>query len=136
MKALNSWSDRVVGIGVVMAAFAYPHLIDDFLYGIPEEFGLSDPQAQVLVGFFTALLFILMTAAARRVRWAYAGMGFLGGFLSLAIILKHVPAMLRPEPYWSGEFSESLNWGLLVTSFILMVVSFVAFSREPQKVGK
>jgi len=126
----------VVVAGIVMAAFAYPHLIDDFLNGIPDEFGLTDPQAQVLVGIFTVLLLSLIVGAARMARWAYGGTCFIGGFLSLAIILKHVPGMLLPEPYWSGVFSESLNWGLLVTSFILMVVSFLALRWEPKGKGK
>jgi len=116
-----------------MAAFAYPHLIDDFLYGIPDEFGLTDPQTQVLVGVFTVMLFSLIAGAAREARWAYVGNSFVGGFLSLAVILKHVPGMLLPEPYWSGVFSETLNWGLLVTSFALMVLSFRALKEKPEE---
>ena len=108
-------------------------VIDDFLYGIPDEFGLTNPQTQVLVGVFSVLLFSLIAGAARGLRWAYAGTCFVGGFLSLAIILKHVPKMLLPEPYWSGTFSETLNWGLLVTSFALMVLSFFAFRQKQTK---
>jgi hypothetical protein len=129
MKKPRSWSNWVVGTGIVMAAFAYPHLVDDFLFGIPAEFGLSNPQAQVLVGIFTVVLFGLVAGAAREKRWAYAGTTFIGGFLSLAIILKHLPKMLLPEPYWNGAFSETLIWGLLVTSFALMVLSLLGFRR-------
>jgi hypothetical protein len=130
VKLQKSWNNLVLGAGVLMAAFAYPHLIDDFLYGIPDEFGLTNPQAQVLVGIFSALLFGLFIAVARGGRWAYLGTCFVGGFLSLAILLKHVPKMLRPEPYWSGLFSESLNWGLLITSFVLMVLSYLAWRQR------
>lgn len=119
----------MVGTGIVMVVFAYPHLVDDFLFGIPAEFGLSNPQAQVLVGIFTVLLFVLVAGAAREKRWAYAGTAFIGGFLSLAIILRHLPKMLLPEPYWSGAFSETLIWGLLVTSFSLMVLSLLGLRR-------
>ena len=133
MKEPQSWSNLVVGAMVVMATFAYPHLIDDFLYGIPDEFGLTDPQAQVLAGIFTTLLFGLIAGAARGARWAYAGTGFVGGFLSLAIILKHVPKMLLPEPYWSGAFSEFLNLGLLVSSFAAMLLSYLALKQKPRR---
>jgi hypothetical protein len=133
MMKPNSWSNLVVGVGVVMAAFAYPHLIDDFLYGIPGEFGLTDPQAQVLVGIFTVFLFCLIAGAARGARWAYVGTCFVGGFLSLAIILKHVSKMLLPGPYWSGVFSKLLNWGLLVTSLVLMVLSYLALRQKAKR---
>lgn len=133
MKLQKSWSNLVVGAGVLMVAFAYPHLIDDFLYGIPDEFGLTNPQAQILVGIFSALLFGLFTGVARGASWAYLGTCFVGGFLSLAILLKHVPKMLQPEPYWSGTFSESLNWGLLITSLVLMSLSYLAWRQRTTK---
>jgi hypothetical protein len=113
-----------------MAAFAYPHLIDDFLFGVPDEFGLTNQQTQVMVGVFTIILFSLIVGAAREARWAYAGTAFVGGFLSLAILLKHIPKMLLPEPYWSGAFSEALNWGVLVTGFILLVTSLLAIRQK------
>jgi hypothetical protein len=132
MKGVRSWSSLVVGAAVLMTAFAYPHLVDDFLYGIPHEFGLTNQQAQVLVGCFTAALFILIAGAARGLRWAFAGTAFVGGFLLLAVLLKHVPGMLQPGPYWSGAFSETLNWGLLVTSFTLMILSFLALKQKAE----
>jgi hypothetical protein len=42
----------VIGVGLVLVFFSAPHLIDDFLCGIPEEFGLTNPQTQVLAGVF------------------------------------------------------------------------------------
>jgi hypothetical protein len=36
--------------GTILVGVAIPHLIDDFLFGIPEEFGLTNLQAQVLSG--------------------------------------------------------------------------------------
>lgn len=135
MKGTQMWSNRVVGAGVVMAAFAYPHLIDDFLYGIPKEFGLTDPHAQVLAGIFSVILFTAFIAAARGLHWGYAGTAFIGGFLALAVLLKHVPLMLQPGPYWSGLFSETLNWGLLVSSLGLMVLSLLALRRQAAEAG-
>ena len=129
----RKWSNRVVGVGLLMVAFAYPHLIDDFLYDIPQEFGLTNQSAQVLTGLFSLLLFAIFIAAARASRWGYAAAGFMGGFLALAVLLKHVPEMLLPEPYWSGLFSETLNWGLLVSGCALMFISFLAFRRTTNR---
>lgn len=127
------WSNRVIGLGLVMVAFVYPHLVDDFLYDVPQEFGLTNQVTQVLAGLFSLLLFALFCAAARGNHWGYIGTGFLGGFLALAVFLKHVPKMLLPEPYWSGAFSETLNWGLLVSGSALMIVSFLALQRTTNR---
>ncbi len=123
----RKWSNRVLGFGLVMVAFVYPHLIDDFLYDIPSEFGLTNQVTQVLAGVFSLFLFAVFCAAARGNRWGYAGVAFMGGFLALAVLLKHVPKMLLPEPFWSGVFSETLNWGLLASGTALMLVSVQAF---------
>jgi hypothetical protein len=39
--------NTVIGVGLVLVFFSAPHLIDDFLYGIPEEFGLTNQQTQM-----------------------------------------------------------------------------------------
>ena len=108
MTKLQVWSNWVFGIGLVMTGFAYPHLIDDFLFDIPAEFGLTNARAQVLAGIFTMQWVVIFAAVARCKRWGYGFICFLGAFLALACILKHIPQMLKPEPYWSGTFSEAL----------------------------
>jgi len=133
MTTDSKWSNRVVALGLVMVTFAYPHLIDDFLYYVPQEFGLTNQVAQVLAGLFSFVLFAVFCAAVRGNRWGYVGTGFMGGFLALAVLLKHVPKMLLPEPYWSGGFSETLNWGLLVSGCALMIVSILAFQQTTDR---
>ena len=39
MDKRYKWSNFVIGVGLVLVLFSAPHLIDDFLFGIPEEFG-------------------------------------------------------------------------------------------------
>ena len=41
---------RVIILYVALAFFVVPHLIDDFLFGIPAEFGLSLQLTQFLAG--------------------------------------------------------------------------------------
>jgi hypothetical protein len=112
--------------GAIMVGVAIPHLIDDFLYEIPQEFGLSNIQAQILAGFFTAMLVVVFSSAARGQRWGYIGTAFLGCFLALAGILKHIPMILQPGPYWSGLFSEILIGVLILSGISLMIVSIYA----------
>ena len=112
--------------GAIMVGVAIPHLIDDFLFGIPEEFGLSNIKAQILVGLFSAVLIAVFSLAARGQRWGYIGAAFLGGFLALAGILKHVPRILQPGPYWSGLFSEILIGALVLSGTSLVMISLHA----------
>jgi drug/metabolite transporter (DMT)-like permease len=112
--------------GVIMVGVAIPHLIDDFLYDVPQEFGLSNIQAQILAGFFAAMLIVVFSLVARGQRWGYIGTAFLGGFLALAGILKHIPMILQPRPYWSGLFSEILIGLLILSGISLMIISIYA----------
>ncbi|MCJ7567576.1 MAG: hypothetical protein MUO58_08555 [Anaerolineales bacterium] len=42
------WSNRVAAVSSIFAGFGVAHLIDDFLYGVPAEFNLSNPPTQFL----------------------------------------------------------------------------------------
>ena len=132
MTMMSNKSNQVLVNGVVLASVAIPHLIDDFLFGIPQEFGLTNIQAQILAGVFTAMLITVFSLGARGHRWGFIGAGFLGGFLALAGILKHVPLMLQPGPYWSGVFSEVLIWVLIASGISLVVVSIGALRSTPR----
>ena len=118
--------------GAILVGVAIPHLIDDFLFGIPEEFGLSNIQAQILAGLFAAMLIVVFSLAARRQRWGYLGTAFLGGFLALAGILKHLPRILQPGPYWSGLFSEILIGVLISSGISLLIISVYALRYADQ----
>jgi hypothetical protein len=133
MNSNSTWGNLVILIGVIMVAFAIPHLIDDFLFDVPVDFGLSNMQAQFLAGVFSAILIVVFSLAARGKKLGYIGAGFLGGFLSLAGILKHMPRILKPGPYWSGLFSEILIIGLIMSGILLLIVSIVALRNEGHK---
>ena len=123
LKILN----RLILInGIILVGVSIPHLIDDFLFGIPDEFGLTNLQAQVLAGVFSALLILIFNLVGREKRAGIVGAGFLGIFLALAGILKHVPLMLQPGPYWSGLFSETLIIALILSGLSLFGLSLYA----------
>ena len=133
MNSNSTWGNLVILFGVIMVGFAIPHLIDDFLFDVPEDFGLSNIQAQFLAGVFSAILIVVFSLAARGKKLGFFGAGFLGGFLSLAGILKHMPRMLKPGPYWSGLFSEILILGLIISGILLLIVSILALRNDGQK---
>jgi len=113
-------------VGLALVLFSAPHLIDDFLFGIPEEFGLTNQQTQVLAGIFHVQLIVFFVLAARKQKAGYFGLVFWGIFLALAGILKHLPKILKPEPYWSGLFSETLIIGMILAGIILAITSILA----------
>jgi len=123
MNSARGLGNLVLINGAIMVGAAIPHLIDDFLFDVPEEFGLSNIQAQILAGFFAVMLIGVFSLVARGQRWGYIGTTFLGGFLALAGILKHVPGILQPGPYWSGLFSEILIGVLILSGISLLIIS-------------
>jgi hypothetical protein len=133
MNKRYRWSNLVIGVGLALVLFSAPHLIDDFLYGIPEEFGLTNQQTQVLAGIFHTQLIVFFVLAARERKAGYYGLLFWGVFLALAGILKHLPKIVKPEPYWSGPFSETLIIGMIIVGVALAVVSILAL-RDSSRV--
>jgi hypothetical protein len=119
-------SNLVIGAGLILVLFSAPHLIDDFLYNIPEDFGLTNQQTQVLAGIFHAQLIVFFVLVARERKAGCYGMLFWGIFLFMAGLLKHIPEIVKPDPYWSGPFSETLIIGMMISGVLLAVVSILA----------
>ena len=114
---------------LLLAVFSIPHLIDDFLFGIPDEFGISNMTAQILAGIFILIfMLIFMELVKGTKRGLYGGM-FMGSFLALAGILKHIPLIIKPGPYWSGWFSEGLIIGMIISGLSLLVSGIVYLKR-------
>ena len=132
MDKKYKWSNFVIGVGLVLVLFSAPHLIDDFLYGIPEEFGLTNQQTQILAGIFHVQLIVFFVLAARKRKAGYYGLAFWGIFLALAGILKHLPEIVKPEPYWSGPFSETLIIGMIFAGIVLAITSMLAIRDLPR----
>jgi hypothetical protein len=115
----------VLALYLVLAFFSIPHLIDDFLFGIPAEFGLSVHLTQLLAGVFIVLyLAILIPLSQGKRPGVYGAMG-MGIFLALAGILKHIPLMIQPGPYWSGWFSEGLIIGMILSGLACSLAAIV-----------
>lgn len=124
------YSHAVLFALTALTFFAIPHLIDDFLFGVPVEFGLTNLGAQILSGWFAVILVLTFVLVSRGRRMGYYVSFSLGAFLALAVILRHIPGMVQPGPYWSGWFSEVLIYGVGVSGIVLLVFSLVAISRN------
>ena len=114
---------------LALAFFSIPHLIDDFIFDIPAEFGISVHLAQVLAGVFIVIYMGILILLARGKKIGIGSAMGMGIFLALAGILKHVPLMIKPGPYWSGWFSEGLIYGLILSG-IGVAVSGILMLKE------
>ena len=107
-----------------------PHLLDDFLFDIPAEFGLSVQLIQVLAGVYIVIYLGVMIPLARGKKTGLYGAIGMGGFLALAGILKHLPLILQPGPYWSGWFSETLIFGLIISGLAVVVSGLFVLRKD------
>jgi hypothetical protein len=116
-----------VCVAAIFAGFGVAHLIDDFLAGVPAEFNLSNPAAQILgLAFFVALTG-LIALAARGSRPSYLGLVIIGLLLAVADTTKHVPEMLEMNPYRSGMPSTVFAIGLILSGLTTALVSYTAW---------
>lgn len=130
MKTKNYNQHGVIFFYLVLAFFSIPHLIDDFLFDIPAEFGISVHLAQFLAGPFILLYLGILIPLARGKRGGVIGAISMGIFLALAGILKHIPLIIQPGPYWSGWFSEGLIFGMILSGIGVAVTGFLALRKE------
>ncbi len=122
MKVNPGKYPKVIILYLALAFFSMPHLIDDFLFDIPLDFGISNQTAQILAGVFILLFMLIFKELALEKKPGLYGAIFMGSFLALAGILKHIPLIIKPGPYWSGWFSETLIFGMILSGIALTIM--------------
>lgn len=128
-------NQEVVVSAACFAGFGVAHLIDDFLYGVPAEFHLSNQSSQLLGLLFFASLSGLIALAATGSRQSYLGLAIIGSLLAVADITKHVPEMVGSSSWHSGIWSEVFSIGLVLSAATTAVVSFRAWRRTGKGIG-
>ena len=132
MKNTTWKSSGVIVLYLALAFFSIPHLIDDFLFDIPAEFGISVHLSQFLAGVFILIYLGILIPLARNKRGGVIGAISMGIFLALAGILKHIPLIIKPGPYWSGWFSEGLIFGMIISGIGLAITGLFSL-KKPAK---
>ena len=124
------WSNRVIVVSSIFAGFGVAHLIDDFLFGVPAEFNLSNPPTQFLALAFFVALTGLVALAARGTRASYQGLITIGLLLALADTLKHVPEIIGSVTFRSGAASIIFSVGLIVSGLVMAAVAWLALRHQ------
>ena len=106
----------MLAAGIAFVGFSAAHLIDEFLWGAPQEFHLAVETTLVLALLFvTALAGVLVGAAMRRPASTF-GLMLIGGLIAVADVLKHGPEIVAAGPWRSGTLSTLLALGLTVSA--------------------
>jgi hypothetical protein len=124
------WSNRVIVVSSIFAGFGVAHLIDDFLFGVPAEFNLTNPPTQFLAFAFFVALTGLVALAARGTRASYQGLITIGLLLALADTLYHVPKIIGSVTFRSGAASIFFAIGLIVSGLVMAVVAWLALRHQ------
>ncbi len=126
----SRWSNRVIVVSSIFAGFGVAHLIDDFLFGVPAEFNLTNPPTQFLAFAFFVALTGLIALAARGTRASYQGLITIGLLLALADTLKHLPEIIESGTFRSGAASIFFSVGLIISGLVMAAVAWFALRHQ------
>jgi len=110
-----------------------PHAFEDFVYGVPQRFGLSAMTAGFLVavGYFVHVVGMLLALQGKQAGLFILfliGLGWTGG-----AVLDHLPEILQAEPYRQGTISKVMVLLVIQTGLILVILSAVAIRQLRRK---
>jgi hypothetical protein len=127
MKQNSKLRYQVVLAAVLLTGFGAAHLIDDFLYGVPADFGLSNQVAQVLAVVYFVITSWLLVLAVLGQKAGYIGNMILGLFLLTADMSKHGMEGMFWGSWRTGLFSRFLAFSVMGIGLWLAIVSYKAW---------
>lgn len=110
-----------------------PHVAEDFVYGVPQKYGVSLTQAGILLaaGYFVQIVGIVLLAQGRR-----AGL-FLSGLIGVTWLAgafwDHLPDLIKEGPYREGPASKFWIAGILVWGGSMAVASLLIFRHSRRR---
>ena len=123
----RNWSNWVVGVAAVTVGVTIAHVLEDFVYGVPGDFGVEVAPAAALLGVAYALHILLIALAARNHPLGYLGNLVYGVGWVLAAGLDHLDDVLFESHYRAGLISKAFEVGIMVSALALAVVSYAAW---------
>ena len=123
----NSW---VVGTAIVLVGFSIAHVLEDFVYGIPAQFGFETAPAAALLGTACAIHVVLIVLTAQGNKLGILGNLAAGIIWALAATIDHLDEILFVQPYRAGWPSKGFEIGLILSALALAVISFLAWRSQ------
>jgi hypothetical protein len=125
----------VVGAAATLVAISVAHVLEDFVYGVPDRLGFETAPAAGLVGAAYGLHAVLIALAARDHVLGYLGNLTAGAFWLAAAAADHLEEVLFADAYRAGLISRTFAASLMVAGLVLAVVSVVAW-RSRRRAGE
>ena len=123
----NAIPTAMLAAGAAFLGFSAAHLIDEFLWGAPQEFHLQVGTTLVLALLFITALAGLLAGAAMRRPTSTFGLVLIGGLIAAADLLKHGPEIAMAGPWRSGVLSIVLALGLTLSAGLTAVFAFLTW---------
>jgi hypothetical protein len=114
----------LLAAGTAFVGFSAAHLIDEFLWGAPQEFHLQVGTTLVLALLFVTALAGLLAGAALRRPVSVFGIGLIGALIAIADVSKHGPEIAMAGVWRSGPLSILLAAGLTLSAVLTAVLAF------------
>jgi hypothetical protein len=111
--------------GVAFVGFSAAHLIDEFVWGAPQEFHLSVKMTLILALLFVTALAGLLVGAAMRRSASIFGLGLIGALIAVADMAKHGPEIALAGTWRSGPLSVFLALGLTLSAALSAVFAIL-----------
>lgn len=123
--ASNRNQTALLAAGVAFVGFSAAHLIDEFLWGAPQEFHLSVEVTLLLALLFVTALAGLVVGAALRRRTSLFGLGLSGVLITLADASKHGMEIAAGGTWRLGAVSIFLAAGLTGSAMLTALLAFL-----------
>ena len=123
----------VVIVSAASLLVTLPHAFEDFVYGVPQGFGLSVMTAGFLVaiGYLIQMIGMLLALKGRQtglVILLLIGLGW-----TVGAVLDHLPEILQTGPYRQGTISKVMELLIIQIGLILVVLSAIAIKQLRRK---
>lgn len=122
----SRWQGVAIASGVAFTGFSAAHLIDEFVWGAPGEFHLSESTTELLALAYMLALAGLVAQASRGRRGGYLGLAVAGGLIFAADVIKHGVEIVTADVWRFGLISVGLAAGLMISSLMTVIASVQA----------
>ena len=137
MTANDKPSSLIPWVVIISAAsflVSLPHVFEDFVYGVPQRFGLSVMTAGffVAIGYFVQVIGMLLALKGRRaglVVLMLVGLGWAAG-----AVFDHLQDVLQIGSYRQGAISKVMVVLIIQVGLILAVLSAMAIKQLRRKI--
>jgi len=123
---LGSW---VIIVSAASLLVTLPHAFEDFVYGVPQKFGLSVMTAGFLIALGYLFQLIGMLLASRGRQSGLFLLFFIGLGWTIGATLEHLPDIINSGHYRQGAISKVMELLIIGIGLILTVLSAVAIRQ-------